>query len=498
MRTFTLSVSKEKYDDKNAINWDKVKYSRIDDLSLENIVELIKEGYCYTSIYKKANFSVWHKTEKNWIGSDFIMFDVDNIRNEITFEEYLNSLKYTPTIAYTTPNNNIKKPEDIKPYSRFRLLYAFDTTITNKWQYQGIYDAIKDTFDEALFDTTKNWDNCANSPVQQFSGNATKNCQITINHVIYNTSNFEIKEPTEEPIKKDGLKVRIEDEFLQNLNMLKPTDFLSCYRDKFQIIYESELEFNDDGYALTPEDYVRIQRNYTIYKDDGKICSKYKRLRDGERRRHTLFCNAKIRCQIKPQISVEELIYNLVYDRHYFYDNSDGVLSNQCLLRIAIDAKKATYQMVMKKKPLFKVDKVFCYENQIKPNALKMIVRRTLNFDKIKQWYDPTKSVKDNLKFATENNIKVGQRTLYNYCNEIGISTKGEKIEDTKIKAEICDISSAKIQGEQTHQTQQENALQRKYKPIKWAKADEYREHCKLYQLFAQRHQLMMSYSKAI
>ncbi len=487
MRTFTLSVSKEKYDDKNAINWDKVKYSRIDDLSLENIVEIITDGYAFTSIFKKANFSVWHKTEKNWRGSDFIMFDVDNVKNEITFNEYLNSLSYTPTIIYTTPNCNIKKPEDIKPYSRFRLLYAFDTTITNKTIYQGIYETIKSTFNEALFDPTKNWDNCGNSPVQQFSGNATKNCQITINHVIYKVSNFDIKEPTEEPIKKDGLKVRIEDEFLQHLNSLKPTDFLSCYRDKFQIIYESDLEFNDDGYAMIPEDYVRIQRNYTIYKEDGKICSKYKRLKDGERRRHTLFCNAKIRCQIKPSISIEELIYNLVYDRYYFYDNSDNVLTNQCLLRIALDAKKATYKMVIKKKPLFKVDKVFCMENVIKPNALKMIVRKTLNFDKIKQWYDPTKSVKENLIFAQNNNIKVGQRTLYNYCNEMGISTKGEKIKEPINKAEnSVKLGDNKVDGT-THHTQQENALQRKYKPIsitEWVMADEYRQTCKLWQTF--------------
>lgn len=498
MRTFTLSVSNERYDDKNAIKWNEVKYNRIDDLSIENIAELIKEGCCYTSIFKKANFSVFEKTEKNWRGTDFVIFDVDNVKNEITFNEYLKSLKYTPTISYTTPNCNIKKPTDTKPYSRFRLLYAFDTTITEKWQYQGIYDTIQSTFDKTLFDPTKKWDNCANSPVQQFSGNATKNCQIIVNETIYNIEDFKVLQPTEKPIKKDELKVRIEDDFLQNLNTLKPTDFLAYYRDKYQIIYETELSYNEEGYALTPDDYLRIQRNYTLYKEDGKICSKYKRLKDGERRRHTLFCNAKIRCQIKPQISVEELIYNLVYDRYYFYDNSDNVLTNQCLLRIALDARKATYQMTMRKKPIFKVDKVFCYENQIKPNALKMIVRKTLNFDKIKQWYDPTKSIKDNLKFAKENNIKVGQRTLYNYCNEMGISTKGEKIEEPINKAEISVISSDTKQGSTTHQPMQENAIQRNYEPIKWAKADEYREHCKLYQLFAQRHQLMMSYSKAI
>ena len=345
MRTFTLSVSNEKYDDKNAIKWDKVVYNRIDDLSIENIAELIKEGYCYTSIFKKANFSVFEKTEKNWRGTDFVIFDVDNVKNEITFNEYLKSLKFIPTIIYTTPNCNKQKPTDTKPFSRFRLLYAFNTTITDKWQYQGIYDAISNTFDTTLFDTTKKSDNCGNSPVQQFSGNATKNCQILINDAIYNVSDFDIKEPTEKPINKDDLKVRIEDEFLQNLNTLKPTDFLSCYRDKFQIIYESELDYNEEGYALTPDDYVCIERNYMAYKWWGIRKYKCRKLRDGQRRRNTLFSNARIRVIIKPTISIEELIYNLVFDRTYFFNNNDKVLSNQCLLRIALDAKKSKRKM---------------------------------------------------------------------------------------------------------------------------------------------------------
>ena len=261
---FTLSVSTEKHDNKNAIQWDKVKYSRINDLSLENIAKLITEGYCYTSIYEKENFNVFQKTETNWIGTDFVIFDVDNIKNKITFVEYLRSLKYTPTIAYTTPNCNIQKPTDTKPYSRFRLLYAFDTTITDKATYQGIYDAISKTFDKRLFDKTKKTDNCGHSPVQQYSGNATKNCKIIINDAIYHVSDFDIQEPAEKPIKIDNSKVRIEYEFIKNLNSLKPTDFLSYYGDKYEVLYESELNFNDEGFAIIPSDYVRIQRNYIL------------------------------------------------------------------------------------------------------------------------------------------------------------------------------------------------------------------------------------------
>ena len=484
MRNYTISISENHYDDKNAIDWGKVKYNRIDDLSINNISTLIKEGHCFCGIYGNDTifdtFTVTQKTEANWRCSYFVAFDLDNIKDNVSITDFLDGLPYKPTISYTTPNNNIQKPNETKSYTRIRLLYFFDKPIISKSEYQQIYDVLRATFNNAYFDIEKTEVKCGRSPYQQYSGNAKKDCKMIVNECVYNKEEIleykPISKPiqdTEKPIKKDDLKIRIEDDFLQNLNTLKPTDFLAYYRDTFQIIYETELDYNEEGYALLPNDYVRIQRNYTIYKDDGKIQSKYHRLKDGERRRNTLFCNAKIRCQIKQNISIEELIYNLVYDRHYFFDNSDKVLSNQCLLRIALDAKKATYQMKMKKKPLFKVDKVFCMENQIKPKAQANYVRRKLHFDDITKWYDTKKCVKDNLSFAKENNIKVSQKTLYNYCCEKGISTKGEKIEEPKNKAEISVVSSVKKVDETMCHTQKENALNRKIRHIQYVGNDE-------------------------
>jgi len=487
MKTFTLSVSNERYNDKNVIQWDKVKYSRIDDLSLENIAEIITHGNCFTSIFKKANFSVSYKKETNWIGTDFVVFDVDNVKNEITFDEYLKSLKFIPTIIYTTPNCNKQKPTDTKPFSRFRLLYAFETTITDKTIYQGIYDAIKDTFNTTLFDQTKKWDNCANSPVQQFSGNATKNCQITINDVIYNISNFDIKEPTEEPIEKDKIKVRIDDEFLQNLNTLKPTDFLSCYRDKFQIIYESELDYNEEGYALTNDDYVCIERNYMIYKWFGIRKYKCRKLRDGQRRRNTLFSNARIRVQIKPNISMEELIYNLVFDRTYFFNNSDKVLTNQCLLRIALDAKKSKRKMKMKNIPRLRVSVEYCMINHITPKAQKQIAEKLEHYKEISMWYDPTKNVYQNVKIAKEKGNGEVYNTLQKYCFENGIDPNGE----LQNKAENSDILSVEKVDGTIHQPMQENALQRKFKYIGSTALTDYINRTKNTMYF-------MSYSMAI
>ena len=81
----------------------------------------------------------------------------------------------------------------------------------------------------------------------------------------------------------------------------------------------------------------------------------------------------------------------------------------------------------MKKRPKFKIDKSYCIANNINPCAFRQQIRRKLNFESIDTWYVPAKSVKENLIFAENNNIKVKKDTLYSYCKERRICTKGTK-----------------------------------------------------------------------
>jgi len=48
-----------------------------------------------------------------------------------------------------------------------------------------------------------------------------------------------------------------------------------------------------------------------------------------------------------------------------------------------------------------------------------------LNYESFDAWYDPQKSVKENLHYAKANGIKTNKDTLYNYCKIRGINTKG-------------------------------------------------------------------------
>lgn len=47
--------------------------------------------------------------------------------------------------------------------------------------------------------------------------------------------------------------------------------------------------------------------------------------------------------------------------------------------------------------------------------------------EEIERYYDPTKSVKDNIDIMNKNGFQVSKDTLYRYCKEKGISTKSSK-----------------------------------------------------------------------
>lgn len=44
---------------------------------------------------------------------------------------------------------------------------------------------------------------------------------------------------------------------------------------------------------------------------------------------------------------------------------------------------------------------------------------------KASEWYDPRLSVGDNMQYAKENGIKTSRTVLYNYCKSNGINPKG-------------------------------------------------------------------------
>lgn len=421
-------------------------------ISLEVFSELIKNGYNYTHLFNTSNpqFTTSEKKENNFKSTCMVVLDIDNANKPLN--AFVGRLTYVPTIAYTSPSNN-----NSKQIYKCRLVYIFNEPIINAEQYESIYwNLVHQMESDNGF---INDDNRVRNVSYYFNG--SYGCDI-INDFskIYKFSDFLIqnnnvnetslyinlnKKKINTTIKT---KISINKVFLKDLNTLEPFEFLKKYKSIYPIIENTPIEFNN-GYAMLDEDYIEIKRKWTwgsLETENGlsKLYTITKKLKDGQGRRYHIGLAAMLRRKILPTITLEHLIVNAVYDRQYYYDNSDGELTNKVLIErcsYVMNLKEITIKTYNKKK--YKVDKSFWVEKGINPNQAKNIVRKKINFENIARWYDTSISLKENLQIALDSDIKVSRDTLYRFCKEYNINTnpnKGKKNNVTKCNTTIDNI----------------------------------------------------------
>lgn len=450
-KKFEISVSTQSYSDKNLIKWDSVEYQR-QSITVEEFALLIKEGYCFCHSFKTNGilFGLSEKKDANFLSADMVFVDIDD--SDIVMNDYVGRLSKKPTLYYTTPNNHTEKSN----YKyRFRLCYLFCLPIYTVETYHSLYDGIAESIRKDIQDVEIK-DNCGRTPSQQFSGNAKAECELYVTDNVFSHSDFPYQSNNvsfssslsisngnlSKSAKKDddtviGVKDLIiaDKSFISDINTLSPYDLIDKYRTKYRYFTHTELHFQD-GYALIPSDYQEIYRQTymdSFIKNNGDEIkfSAVKKLRDGDNRRKKLYIAGLIMKKILPNITFENLLYNLICERTYYYDNSDRVLSNKVLANIARNVVNIPLEKIQlqskRKKRKFCVDKSYCAMLGISPNAMKNKVRKMLKDEEIGNAYDCSLSVAENLAAFKEMDISVGKSKLYQWCKENGINTKGEK-----------------------------------------------------------------------
>lgn len=448
-----LSISKQSYKTKpKPVQISKMVFE-VSTINLSLFAELIRNGYSYTHIYNTSasTFTTSEKTIKNFKETSIISIDVDNANKSLY--DFVGSLTYIPTIAYTTPSNN----NETKEY-RFRLVYVFESPITDSKQFEAIYNVLETQLNKDNDLTNK--DKCGSNVAQYMNG--SYGCEMInsfdktynindFNFVFQNNNdnynslyiNLNDKKDTTTKLPKN---TKLSKKFINDLNTLEPFKFIQKYKNIYPIFERTEINY-ENGYALLNEDYIEINRKWTwgsLETTNGlsKLYTITQKIKDGQGRRYHLGLAAMIRRKINPNVTLEHLIVNAVYDRLYYYDNSDGILTNQVLIErccYVMNLKEITIKSYNTKK--FMVDKKYWSEKGINANQAKNIVRKQLNYESIGSWYDCLKSVKENLIWAKENNIKVSMKTLYRFCKDNEVSTNpnkevGKKVTTNKVYTE--------------------------------------------------------------
>lgn len=430
-----LSLSVDYYTSKPK-NIAQIRYKRRT-LTQNSLMVVLKTGYCIAHCFKTKNeiFTQSEKTNDNFEYTQMIGVDIDDCDKDM--ETFIKGLKRKPTFAYTTFSNGIKG-------NRFRMIYLFNQKIGSIPLYKAVYNWITEGLNIN--------DNCMRSVSQQMFGtnfaakwyNSNVWYDVPTEYKQYNNDckTKVLKSTTQKQLPKTSQKwqseynKKKEEHYIGNANLQKenghllsdntvvkvlysmsPQDFIFYFRNTFDYFTATPLHY-ENGYALLPDDYYEVKRPWYKDKMGDNTISVVKTIRDGEQRRKRLCNTAIILRAIKRDISFEHLLYILVCERTYYYDNQDKVLSNKELISIAkwaieLPSEQINPQKVKHSK--FKVDKSYWAEKGITARQAANIVRGIIKETEIGELYDCSLTDKANLAIMKEYGIKVSQRSLTNF-----------------------------------------------------------------------------------
>ena len=440
---FNVSVSTTHYEGK-CNEWGKLRY-QTKEVTIDELGDYITEGYCLTHTFKEVSadgtFGCKEKTIKNFKSSNTLYIDVDD--SNVTAEDFFSTITPQPTILYTTPSNLTGEK------NRYRLVYIFEDLIFSNDVYRclvnSISDCIKQFFPDFVYDST------SINVSQQMGGNGSGSCLMYKSYNLFNLNDFQEwycsstnykKEERNDIINRNAVGYEEKDieitdkEFERRFWEINDEDSADALlRDYKDIYYISDTTQVDEDIAyISLDDYTEISRRYYMEKvenDYGYIyVPRNVRTKEGNRER-ILFSNALLRLRINPDMSFENLLYAMVYERQIWIDNKDGEMTNRVLYKVAKGAytKRDRYSIsghtigqqkkwTKTNKCGYKVNKAFSEKYGVPVRTLANWMRTGVANNNLLENYDFGKSVKENSIILKSLGIKPNsERRLYEFKN---------------------------------------------------------------------------------
>ena len=410
---FTLFVSQKNYSSKPSK--DEMPLMRFvpQQLTIESALECATQGkaFCYTFQSNKADgsLSVRDKKKENFISTSTIIYDFDDM--EVSMADFINSIQFKPSFAYPTYSDGKNG------LSRFRLAYVLDSEIYGESDFNAIYQAIANA--NRFAPETKEqggWD--VRSVAQMYFG-TTQDVSTYVSNAVYSINDFE---PFVAPVTENGTSKKksesknlntyqyaIDKEFLRNLYHSRYEDFFKSYFDSYHDNYSQSLETtltlseNEMWYEY-PDDYVAVFR-----KREGKKVLKWN---IGEDRKKRLYITAQMMLHNCPELTIENLIYNLYIERKHYYNNADNKINNQVLIDTAVNAFNRRIVLKPSNHSSYRVNKEFWSEQGVGVHQAKGYIRREQRVQEILPYIDSYKTVKENYDNLIQNGVEMSLRTL--------------------------------------------------------------------------------------
>lgn len=415
---FTLSVSQQSFTSKPPREdsaWGQITF-KPQEFTVNTILQAALEGKVFCPSFKSKHpdnsFHIKQKKRENFISTSTIFFDFDNM--DVDMETFIeNKVDFKPSFAYTTFDNGVLG-------YRYRLAYVFNRPIVGVDNFNAMYHAIVSA-NNFKFETDKSGglDRNTYDMCEQCYLGTNKEASIyytPYSIFIYTRYDFEpyLKESAQSYQEHVSITTSTEappinGDILNDIRNLRFEDFFSKYAPRFYNNYKKSLQtqliLDETKWFYTyPKDYYAVKPHC--------IKGKVQKWQVGSDRKRKLYVSAKIMLHNLPSLSIDNLLFNLMCEREWYYDNSDNKLSIKVLIDIAKNA--FTHDLTLKptKHHSFTVNKTYWIEQGITANSAKGYVHAYLHSLEVKPYINPHMSIDYNVKLLKNNGISISPSTL--------------------------------------------------------------------------------------
>ena len=469
---FTISVSREFYETKEAaklslskstaskVGKEKMSFTEKTVTALE-MMDYATSGYAFTARYnvnpdvkycltdktgKKTYSYPTYKNGKNKGGmkltfkrdeffkeSSVVFVDID-LTKYPTIPDYLNTLEYKPTFTYPSYSDSLEK-NGISS-RRFRMVYVFSQPLQAD-EFKKVSGSINA---KTEIDTGEELEDKCNEVLSQYMNGVYDACEKYYTGIIYDYSDF-IDTTTDQPkygkqynnndttTDQPEKEIEYDKAMFYDMSHLDYDSFMVRWRRHFHYSYDNS---NPNGWIRFGESEVYYQ---FVGEDYFKLFWNVERVKDGQKRRKTVFMRMCLRRILNPEISLDSLMFCAYEDIHRFFDNSDNVLNPDYILRNATNCYKmelteieSRYSDTIKElKDRFNPSSGIILKSGSAAGGLANAAIRDIKFSKIDDVYDTSLSVAENKANIEKVLFPISERSLYYYCKERGIDTKESK-----------------------------------------------------------------------
>lgn len=408
-------------------------------LTVDDLISKIQSGYCFSNLYnlgKDFKFFGAGVKVNNYIGSYTINIDLDH--QPLSMQEQYDRAELKPTFCYESWSN---APDD----HRYRFIYVFEDLIPDVQDYKDVYHCL-------CHINHLNFDPRASSPYQYMNGTGS-DAMIIKSGQVYSFKDLNLKfqlftdwsglctkvqKPLINTAKPDYINgfctFKLGDEdFQTDLAKLSFSQILDKYKHRYRNIQHSPIPYasEDEPMIDLPEDFYEITRRFSLKQGEKGQCV---RTKYGEHRKKVLYTNLMVRRLITPDLTPEEMLYDLIYELNYYIDNSDSIhkITIKDLVNVAkqvLTADLTSFQYIRPRNRM--VNPKYRQKTGMptrlianKANAERHQKRKEEQYTRIGELYDCDATITQNLAVMREFGLSISERTLKNFKKDMGLTRK--------------------------------------------------------------------------